>query len=202
MTVRRTVTVKRTIQVRQTRQVRSQVQSTAHSTRAIQTSTRALPRTAQPIVDRLVADGFAPLEETDREFDLFLSHASENKDFVRPLAEALDALGIRVWYDETCVSVGDSLRESIDVGLSRSRFGAVLFSHEFFGKRWPAYELNGLVAREMQGKKVILPLWHPDLTVEDMVGYSPSMADKLALQTAGLPIDEVAAGLAELVRVR
>lgn len=147
----------------------------------------------------LAEQGFGPLDDGDREFDLFLSHATENKNFVRPLAEELTSRGVRVWYDEMVITVGDSLRESIDRGLARSRFGAVIFSREFFAKRWPSYELNGLVSREMQGRKVILPVWHPELTIEELISYSPTMADKAALVGADLSIVEIAENLAELV---
>jgi len=70
--------------------------------------------------------------------DVFICHASEDKeDFVRPLAEALRARHLDVWYDEFTLSIGDSLREAIDRGLADSRFGIVVFSRNFFQKRWP-----------------------------------------------------------------
>ena len=51
-------------------------------------------------------------------FDIFLSHASEDKEtFARPLAEQLQAAGLRVWFDEFTLTVGDGLRRSIDRGL-------------------------------------------------------------------------------------
>lgn len=35
-----------------------------------------------------------------KEWDVFVSHASEDKEiFVRPLTQALDQLGVKVWYD-------------------------------------------------------------------------------------------------------
>ena len=140
-----------------------------------------------------------PAEDPGREYDLFLSHATDNKDFVGPLVGALIARGVRVWYDETAISVGDSIRESIDTGLTRSRFGAVIFSHAFFAKRWTNYELNGLVTREMQGRKVVLPVWHPEMTAADVAGYSASLADKKALDGAQLSVDEIADALVDLV---
>jgi hypothetical protein len=51
------------------------------------------------------------------EWEVFISHASEDKDaVVRPFAEALEARGLKVWYDEFTLRVGDSLRQSIDRG--------------------------------------------------------------------------------------
>lgn len=65
-------------------------------------------------------------------YDVFISHASEDKDeVVRPLATALKNLGLRVWYDEFELKIGDSLRRKIDQGLSRSRFGVVVISRDF-----------------------------------------------------------------------
>src|SRR5262249_12535707 len=94
-------------------------------------------------------------------WDAFVSHASEDKEaFVRPLVEALKAENLNIWYDDFTLSVGDSLRRSIDRGLARSRFGVVVLSQNFFAKEWPQRELDGLVAREVNGQKVVLPVWH------------------------------------------
>lgn len=63
------------------------------------------------------------------EFDVFISHASEDKaEIARPLAESLARAGLRVWLDEFELQLGDSLREKIDQGLSLSRFGVVVLS--------------------------------------------------------------------------
>ena len=60
-------------------------------------------------------------------FDLFICHASEDKDaFVRPLATRLREEHVEVWFDEFTLEMGDSLRESIDRGLATSRFGVVV----------------------------------------------------------------------------
>lgn len=97
----------------------------------------------------------------NKKIDLFISHASEDKDeLVRPLVEELQKLGIDVWYDEFTLKIGDSLRRSIDKGLANAKYGVVVLSSSFFKKNWPQYELDGMVAREMEGTKVILPIWH------------------------------------------
>lgn len=94
--------------------------------------------------------------------DVFICHASEDKDdFVRPLAEALRAHHLDVWYDEFALTLGDSLREAIDRGLAESRFGIVVLSRHFFRKRWPKRELNGLIARKIaEDRQLVLPIWH------------------------------------------
>jgi TIR domain len=38
--------------------------------------------------------------EGNEHFEAFISHASEDKEFVRPLALELKRLGIKIWYDD------------------------------------------------------------------------------------------------------
>lgn len=132
-------------------------------------------------------------------YDVFISHASEDKEtFVKPLVEALQSNGYKVWYDEFTLKVGDSLRRSIDNGLINSRYGIVVLSSAFFAKNWTQYELDGLVTREMEGHKVILPIWH--LVTKDQVqNYSPTLADKKAINSSLSTISEIVTQLAEVL---
>ena len=131
-------------------------------------------------------------------YDAFISHASEDKEkVVKPLAIALSKMGYRIWYDEFELRVGDSLRQSIDRGLVNSQFGIVILSPAFFAKNWPQYELNGLAAREMDGHKVILPVWH-DVDRDNVLAYSPALADKVALSTKRTSIKKIAQSLDEV----
>jgi len=117
-------------------------------------------------------------------WDVFISHASEDKDaVVRPLAEYLRSIGVKVWYDEFTLSLGDSLRQSIDYGLANSTFGVVILSPSFLAKNWPKKELDGLFSKEAEGKKVILPVWH-QIDQAGLSKYSPMMADRFAVSTA------------------
>ncbi len=118
------------------------------------------------------------------EYDVFICHASEDKkDFVKPLADALVAQNLKVWYDEFELTLGDSLREKIDYGLANSTYGVVVLSEAFFAKKWPTEELDGLVARQTsEGRKVILPVWHK-VGYEDVKKFSPILAGKLAAKS-------------------
>jgi hypothetical protein len=121
--------------------------------------------------------------------DVFISHASEDKDtLARPLAETLLTRGHGVWFDEFELVLGDSLRRSIDRGLANSRFGVVILSPSFFAKEWPQRELDGLTSREVgEADKVILPVWH-EVDREYIARFSPTLADKLAvLSKVGVP---------------
>ncbi|CAK8725647.1 hypothetical protein KKHLCK_17260 [Candidatus Electrothrix laxa] len=117
-------------------------------------------------------------------WDVFISHASEDKDeFVRPLALALRSYGLTVWYDEFSLSIGQSLSESIDKGLAKSRYGIVVISPNFIAKPWPKRELRGLTARDMTEENIILPIWH-NITKAELLAFSPPLADVLALDSS------------------
>jgi hypothetical protein len=135
-----------------------------------------------------------------REFDVFISHASEDKDaVVRPLANALRDGGLKVWYDEFELKIGDSLRRKIDAGLAKSKFGVVVLSRSFFGKGWTNYELDGLVTRAVTGEQILLPIWH-DITKKELIEYSPTLADKVARSTATHTVEEIATEIIEVIR--
>lgn len=133
-------------------------------------------------------------------YDAFISHASEDKvDFVRPLAEKLLSSGFKIWYDDFQLQVGDSLRRTIDKGLANSRFGIVVLSPSFFAKNWPQYELDGLVTKEINGEKVILPVWYK-VSKDEVMNYSLSLADKVALQPSIHTIDEIVEQLSNVLK--
>lgn len=132
-------------------------------------------------------------------FDAFISHANEDKDIVKLIAENLISAGFKIWYDEFELKVGDSLRGSIDSGLAKSKYGIVILSKSFFGKKWTEYELNGLTAKEIEGKKVILPIWCK-ITKEDVLLYSPTLADKFALSIPPFDIQAICTQIIGIIR--
>lgn len=131
--------------------------------------------------------------------DVFISHASEDKDeIVRTLAIALVNKGLNVWYDEFTLRIGDSLRQKIDQGLARSRVGLVVLSKSFISKGWTNYELDGIVTRAVSGEQILLPIWH-GITKQEVMDFSPSLADKVARSTATHTVEEIASEIEELL---
>lgn len=138
--------------------------------------------------------------DTDETWDVFISHAWEDKaDVAQPLRDALASHGVKVWFDAVELGIGDSLRRKIDEGLARSSFGVVVLSASFFAKNWPQYELDGMVTRSMAGEQNILPVWHK-VSKSEVMAQSPSLADKIGRSTADLTVDEIADEIARRVR--
>ena len=74
----------------------------------------------------------------------------------------------------------------------------VVLSPAFFAKGWTNHELDGLVSRTVAGEQTMLPIWH-EVSPDDVRGYSASLADKLALNTAEVSISEIAEQIADAV---
>ena len=110
-------------------------------------------------------------------YDLFISHASEDKEgFVRPFVNSLERLGVKVWYDDFSLKLGDSLSRSIDEGIKNSRYGLIVISKNFLVKQWPDYEYRSLLSRQVNERSLILPLWY-GVSKNDIMQYSPFLAD-------------------------
>jgi hypothetical protein len=121
-------------------------------------------------------------------YDVFISYASEDKDFVRPLAEVLRQQRIAVWFDEFELRPGVGLRQSIDRGLTGCRFGIVVLSPAFFAKAWPQWELDGLLQLQHSRRdQIIIPVWHK-LDRSAIEQYSPSLANIVAVISGNDPI--------------
>jgi len=133
--------------------------------------------------------------------DIFLSHASEDKDEIaRPLKIALEERGISVWFDEIKIEVGQSIRQAIEAGIARCHFGVVILSPHFFARQWTQAELDGLFMRKMaSGQNLILPVWHR-VSMDEVIQHSPMLVGIAALNSATMTIDEMADNLSNAVR--
>jgi hypothetical protein len=210
MKIRRTLTVRTTVRrtVRVTGTVRSHFAVTPQVSAGPTYQSITLPaHTTRRIIRTADGAGGAEMlhvepQTPEREWDVFICHATEDKDsVVRELAHELDDLGVVPWLDETVMRMGDSIRQRIDHGLAHSRFGIVVLSHAFFAKKkkWTQLELDALVALEASGRQRILPIWH-GLSTEEILTYSPILAGRLAARTSEASIRAIAEEISEIVR--
>ena len=196
--------------------IRLQIPNSGHwyvvvDMQGLQGSTRASVRTLPGVLPEIREAPLSSVPSLVRErpprvelgadaFDVFISHASEDKDsIVRSLAAELANQGLKVWYDEFTLRIGDSLRQKIDKGLAKSRVGLVVLSPSFVAKGWTNYELDGIVTRAVSGEQILLPIWH-NITKQEVINFSPSLADKVARSTATHTVKEIAVEIAALLQ--
>lgn len=156
------------------------------------------------IAQSVVAETHLNNNSASEEYDVFVSHATEDKEsFVDEFVCELKKLGLKVWYDTDVLLWGDPMREKIDKGLSKSRYGVVVLSPNYIAehKYWTKAELNGLFQVETVNGKTILPIWH-NLTKKQVLEYSPIIADRKAISTAIMTPEEIAIQLKELFTVK
>ena len=148
------------------------------------------------------------MEKENKELDmrdLFISHASEDKeDFVRPLVSALIREGVSVWYDEFELTIGDDLVARINDGLTKSRYGVVVLSPNFFNvkKAWPDREVSALFAQEdADSRPRVLPIWH-NVDQPTVAAKTPILAGKVAWKSKDCTLAELAAKFRDFMKAR
>ncbi|MCO6018282.1 hypothetical protein CKN86_02160 [Carnobacterium divergens] len=149
----------------------------------------------------IIAESINSEPAENKEYDVFISHSANDKDYVNKLAEKLKKSGVKIWYDSESIGWGASIRTSIDKGLKNSKFGIVIISTSFIEKYWTQYEVDGLLNKEQSsgGRIVFLPIWH-NITADEVANYSPSISGKLALNTSYDTIDYIVEKILELLK--
>lgn len=157
------------------------------------TYTRGEVRALTPVREAIEAQGVLP----DR-YDLFLCHAwDDRRETAKELHDALESVGVSVWFSEKNVVLGTPLMREIDRGLAKSRAGLVLVTGSFV-KRLKAAgvadkELSALLARDL-----LVPVVH-GISYEELREESPLLASRSGLDTAEGTIEQIAVKISELV---
>lgn len=96
------------------------------------------------------------------EYDVALSFAGEDREFVEECAEILRSLSINVFYDnyEKDVLLGKNLYSYLaDIYQNRAHFAVVFVSKAYKEKRWTKHELEYIAARRFQqDEEYLLPI--------------------------------------------
>ncbi|MDX6047601.1 MULTISPECIES: TIR domain-containing protein [Bacillus] len=137
----------------------------------------------------------------EKEYDVFISHAFEDKEsFVEPLANALKEAGIKTWYDSDQIGWGQSIRQSIDKGLIKSKFCIIILSQNFLNKYWTNYELNGIFQKDSNTQNsIILPIWH-NVTRDEIQKRNLTLTDMMALNTSIHSTEDIVNAMLNLLK--
>jgi hypothetical protein len=100
------------------------------------------------------------------QFDVFLSHSSHDKLVVRALAERLKSDGLKVWFDEWVIRVGDSIPHQIEAGLEYSTVLVLCMSAQAFASDWATLESQTFRFRDPLNKqRRFMPLLLTDAAI-------------------------------------
>lgn len=132
--------------------------------------------------------------------DIFLSHASEDKDEIaRPLREALEDRGLTVWFDELKIKVGHSIRQGDREGHRGRQVRCRHPLTELLCETVDAGRTRRPFTKKIDsGRSVILPIWHR-VTKDEVASQSPLLAGLLALNSATMTLSEIADAISEAV---
>ena len=136
-----------------------------------QVITRHLTITYQEKPETPVREAVRPFIESCRGMDrpaahVFICYASEDKAQARDLSSAIAKLGAEVWLDEREISVGDSIVQRIEDGLSQASHLLVLLSENSVEKPWVRKELSSALMRQLAGKSItVLPIRLDNCTI-------------------------------------
>ena len=108
-------------------------------------------------------------------FDVALSFAEEDREFVDSVAERLKRMGIRVYYDkyERINSWGKNLTVYLDeIYRTKARFCVLFISRHYNIKRWSQFEKERALAKSffMEYGEYILPYRLDDSTIQGLDG--------------------------------
>jgi hypothetical protein len=132
--------------------------------------------------------GGGSVARKDERFDIFICHASEDKESIaRPLTKLLYQSGYNVFLDELVIKMGDSISDRINKALWEANYCVVIISEALFSKPWAITELQSIINMNISKNKRILPIWHK-ISHTDVVRNTPLLSDvRAASSSDGIP---------------
>lgn len=128
-------------------------------------------------------------------FDVFLSHASEDKIEVRALAGQLRSASMSVWLDEEQMPPGFDPQKAIEKALQESRHVLIWITEAWLEKTWTKWELKLFSDTEKNDDRRVVPVlrvpWDnaklgPYLTQEVAIPPERSANERLWLAVCGV----------------
>jgi hypothetical protein len=136
---------------------------------------------------------------TDRLQDVFISHASADKErYVLPLSRAMAHERITFWLDSAEIRWGDNILMQINAGLQQTRFMLLCLSKAFLERPWPESEMSAALAiQNSSGVKKVLPLI---LNSSEEVLHAYPIIHGLAYRQFGSDATDVAREIAAIIK--
>lgn len=118
------------------------------------------------------------IREKEFEYDVALSFAGEDREYVDNLAEKLKSMGIKVFYDkfETAKLWGKDLYQFLSsIYKDNARYCIIFISEHYKEKAWTTLELRNAQNRALfENREYILPIYLEDVKlngINDTIGF-------------------------------
>ena len=102
---------------------------------------------------------------TSVEYDLFISHSQDDREWVQDLVSNLSDHGLRVWFDEQ-IAAGEMYVDRIQDALQKSHNVALVITPRNALSNWVAAELGAALAL----RKRVIPIIAKETNPQDIPG--------------------------------
>ena len=105
-----------------------------------------------------------------KQFTVFLSHSSKNKNEINSVFNELQKAQISCWFDTYEIQAGDSITDKINEGLDNSDLGLIFLSKDFIYSEsgWTTNEANYFFQRRMRDKNKQFIVVNIDLSHDEI----------------------------------
>ena len=94
----------------------------------------------------------------EQKWDVFISYAHKDADWVQNLADNLYRADFEVFIDSWEIAAGDVLVHKIDEGILKAKTGILVVSPEALSRPWVLEEYAAMMSRAVEGKQRLIPV--------------------------------------------
>lgn len=100
---------------------------------------------------------------------IFVSHSSLDKPFVRLLKQELEKHHLNIWLDEVEIRVGQSITEEISTAILNSEVFCFIISSNSEKSNWVSREFNSKLPLVISGEAVVIPCRLDDSKIPTLI---------------------------------
>ena len=100
----------------------------------------------------LIMDSMEPIQF----YSCFISYSSQNRNFAERLHADLRARGVRMWFDDDDLKIGDRIRPGINEAVRTHQKFMLVLSEQSIASDWVEGEVEAALERERREKRTVL----------------------------------------------
>ena len=106
-------------------------------------------------------------------YSCFISYSSKNRDFAERLHADLHAKGVRCWFDQEQLKVGEKFRHQIDDAIRVHDKLMVVLTEHSIASDWVEAEVEAALDRERSEKRTVLfPIRLDEAVLQTQVAWA------------------------------